>query len=241
MGFMKTVSKEDIEKKKMELRKKTETIVIGIPCGDVVQTDFAMCLTFMVAHSLMNNVHVALVSQKSSLVEVGRNNIVAAAKQLKATKIFFLDTDMTFPDNILLRLLAHDKDIVCCDAVRRRPPYTTVVEDIDGKPIDHVTETRKLVELKGVTTAVALIDMKVFDAMKAPYFHVDWKGENSFLGEDYFFSHKAKELGFSSWCDVENSQHIGHIGTSVFRINKKDKKLGKVEEVDDVEEPKCKG
>ena len=44
-------------------------------------------------------------------------------KPMSADEILWVDTDMQFPEDALLRLLAHDKDIVGCNYRTRTPPY----------------------------------------------------------------------------------------------------------------------
>lgn len=202
-------------------KKKPLKIAVAVPSGDLIHADFAMSLIFLVANAMSKGINVAMISQKGPIIEISRNELVLAAKKINADKIFFVDSDMTFPADTLSALLDTKTDIVCCDAVRRRPPYTSVVNDIEGNPIDHATCKKDMVEIDGVSTACLLIDMKVFDKMKMPFFHVDWKDDDTFVGEDYYFSRKAIENGYKVWCNVKQSQFIGHIGLQSFFVDRK--------------------
>ena len=192
--------------------KKPLRVGIGIPSGDMVHADFAMSLAFLTVHSILSNIQLIFINQKSSLVEVGRNLIVDAAKSVKVDKLLFLDSDMTFPDTLLVDLLKTKADVVCCDAAMRRPPYDTVIRDINNNRINHANETKDVVEVMGASLACALIDMKVFDKVKAPYFVTSWPQPDQFLGEDYNFGNKVRDAGFRIWCDINTSKKIGHIG-----------------------------
>lgn len=194
-------------------------VLIGVPSGDMIHTDFAMNLVTMCMTTQVKGIRVGVVNPKFSLVQVGRCDIIATAKQLKADKVFFLDSDMLFPPETLLRLLSHNLPIVGCDALRRREPFTPVVMGMDGKPLNHTPEIETLVELKGGSQACQLIDMSVFEKLKEPYFHVEWNEDTkSFLGEDYYFSNKVRAAGFKIMCDTKLSQFIGHIGVKPYYL-----------------------
>lgn len=192
-------------------------IAIGVPSGDMLHADFAMALINLTAISSRQGIQLAIINQRSSIVEIGRNEIVEKARSIKADKLFWLDSDMFFPPDTLIKLLDHKKDIICCDAVRRKPPFTSVVQTIHGKPIDY-KNTDPLVQLKGATLACTLTDMKVFDKIKRPYFLVTYNDKNTFLGEDYYFSNLVRSKGLNIWCDTKLSKEIGHIGTTIYYL-----------------------
>jgi len=200
---------------------KVVKVAVCIPSGPMVHTDFALSLSFLAVKSIRCGIHLCIVNYQSALVEVSRNELIESARKLDADKVLFLDSDMTFPDTLLVDLLATNKDIVCCDALRKCPPFKTVVNDAEGNEIDHENCEFDLVELMGASTAAMLVDMKVFDRIDRPYFHVAWKDDNTFQGEDYYFSDKVRTKGFKIWCDVKSSKNIGHIGAYTFFVRPK--------------------
>lgn len=191
-------------------QKKPLKVAIGVPSGDMIHADFAMSLVNLCLKSYQAGIHAAVINTKSSIVEIGRSEIVAAAKQIDADKLLFLDSDMTFPPDLLIRLLAREKPVIGCDAVRRRPPYSTVITGMDGKPLDH-TGKEELVEVKGASCACQLIDVNVLRKLPEPPFLVTWSGKN-FLGEDYYFSNNIRKAGYKIYVDMPLSKKIGHIG-----------------------------
>lgn len=193
------------------------TVAVCLPCGDLVPVDFMRCLLHLCFYSDARGIRVIFIEHRSSLVEVGRAQLVESAKDAGAQYMLFLDSDMWFPPDILVRMLKHKKDVVCTDAARRRPPFDTVVHGLDDKKLDH--SQTGLVEIKGVSTGVCLIDMDVFDKIERPYFLVTYK-DGGFLGEDYYFSYKIKEQGVQVWCDLDISKRIGHIGQKTYFIQK---------------------
>lgn len=200
-------------------------VAIGIPSGDMVHVDFAMCLVQLVAFSTGHGIACVLINQKSSVVEIGRCEIAHSALELGCDFLLFLDTDMVFPPDALVRLLAAGQPIVTVDASRKRPPFSSVITGMDGKPLDHTQELPLLVPVMGASTGVMLISVGALRGFGAtPPFQVIWNGE-SFLGEDYFFSNKVREHGYSIYCHTELSREIGHLGLVPFRVKQPKKEI----------------
>ena len=154
-----------------------------------------MSLARLVGYCAGSGLPVALINEQSSLVEVGRNRLVSTAKKAGATHIFMLDSDMTFPPDTLAHLANVNVDVAWANYNRRRNPIKPVCDPAKGH----------------LATGCALIDMKVFESNKGPWFRVEWDGLK-YTGEDVFFSKWVSEAGFSTACvDVD----IGHIGTIV--------------------------
>lgn len=202
--------------------KKGVKVAIGLPSGDLLHADFALSLVNLCIHSISRGVHVAIINQKSSVVEISRNQIVQEAEKVGADYLLWLDSDMVFPAQTLQRLLSHQKDIVCVDAVRRREPITQVLTGMDNKPLQHKKDPDAkdpLVEVKGGTCAVQLIKMDVYAKLPQPHFLVTYNEKNGqFLGEDYYFSNKARTAGFKILCDAYLSAYIGHVGVKTFYL-----------------------
>ena len=203
--------------------KRAIKVAVGIPSGDLIHADFAMCLVNLTLTSVYNGIQVAIINQKSSVIEMGRAKLVDSAKDINADYLLFLDSDMMFPPNLLVELLnqqkSENKKVICCDAVRRRAPFTQVVKDMKGKPIDYNANPQRLIEVKAGTSAVQLIDMSVFDLVKRPYFLVTWNNEEQeYLGEDFYFTQRLKKHGIPMYCDTFLSRQIVHIGNQNCKI-----------------------
>jgi len=194
-----------------------EQVLIAIPSGEMVHTDFLMSLLNLSLHSLMNGVQVGVVNPRFSLVQIGRCDAVEHALKMGVNWLFFLDSDMTFPKETLTELLKHDKDVVCCDASTRKAPFKNVVTKLDGEPISYKEDNPHLIELKGGSTACMLIKTSVLKKISKPYFHVEWDGDK-YLGEDYYFSKKITDAGCEVFCDTQLSRSIGHIGLNVYGV-----------------------
>jgi hypothetical protein len=187
-------------------------VTIGIPSGDFVHADFAMSLAML---CMSPGAQVALANAKSSLVPLGRNQIVGAAQAMKATHLLFLDTDMVFPADTLKRLLEHEKDIVGATYSKRAPPFHSLTITEEGA-LAQISSGLHRVKL--LPTGCLLIRMHVFDKLSLPYFNLETEGEQ-LRGEDYYFCEKARAGGFDLWCDGDLSSQLGHIGQNIFRLN----------------------
>lgn len=190
----------------------THTLCFGVPSMDMLHADFAMSLVFIANKC---GVPYIICNSKSSNVAVQRNHIVDQAQKFGATHLLFLDSDMKLPHDTARRLLAHGKDIVGAIYVRRVPPYD-LLGQVEGEA--RSVETG-LVKFEKMPTGCLLIDMKVFEKLKVPYFRFGVDEEQGIiLSEDYMFCDAARAAGFDLWCDIDLSKDIGHIGQMVYKV-----------------------
>jgi len=184
--------------------------------------------------SLSAGIDTFLRVKSSAILEHCRNCLVSEALRdfPDATHFLFLDSDMVFPDDLLIKLLAHDKDMVTTNAYRKGPPHFPVVSIQSGdddlfRPIHIKPEADKLRRVTSAGTGVVLIKREVFEQMGFPWFkseYVDPIGEDAdtgtlvegkmFVSEDSRFFIIATSLGFKLYCDF--SIEIGHIGKKIY-------------------------
>lgn len=184
--------------------------------------------------------HLSLANRVSSRIAPNRNLLVQDARKQGATDIMWIDGDTRFPLHGLLRLLSHNKDIVCATTARRLGNDMTAV----GTPMDRnfgqpgqVLFPMKFVGFPFMLTKMAVFDKldEYFSAMpngdkykknNAPYFaepprwmfpEIDSHDAEP-VGEDEFFCHHVRKAGFDIWCDEELSMIIGHIGSTIYYI-----------------------
>lgn len=189
-------------------------VAVAIPSGDTVQADFALSLAGM-CHS-SGGIVVDLFSCKSSIVAEARNIGVRHALESGAEHLLFVDSDMVFPRDSLLRLLRRRRDIVGATYVKRVPPHDPL-----GAPVDPVSadETGELLEMTRLPTGLLLIRTEVLRRLKPPFFRFGVDEERGVIvGEDYLFCDTVRRAGCHVWCDCPLSREIGHIGQKVFRM-----------------------
>lgn len=226
---------------------KDRKICIGYPSPDLVSVAFHNSLVQLITQT-SQFVSLGLTNAVSSRVAVNRNVIVQNARQLGATDILWVDTDSIFPIHALMKLITHQKDIVCATTCRRKGTNREPV----AVPIDlkSIQPGQILVPMRQIGFPFMLTSMKVFDKLDelglAPdgtYFAEpprwmmrkdgwDITGDDTLVGEDEYWCELVLKAGFDIWCDMELSMEIGHVGMDVFYIkNPEDAPVAKVDEV----------
>lgn len=156
-----------------------------------------------------------------SLIYTSRNSLATAAIQSEADYVFWLDSDMVFKPDTLVRMMEtlkeKDLDILTGLYFRRVPPYSPVLFeklDIEGVKADYAEYDRipdSLFEVAACGFGCVLMKTDVF-------FDVQSKFGNMFApignnGEDVAFCWRARECGYRIFCDP--SVICGHVGYSV--------------------------
>lgn len=200
---------------------KRATVALCIPSGDMCYVDFAFSLAALTYTSLPI-ARLMIIRGQSSIVTIARDSCIEKMMDAETYSrsrdagyrgndwVLFLDSDMTFPPDTLGRLMSHNLDIVCATYVRRYPPHELLGKQMGKEPQDVAGGVH---EVDGIPLGVCLIRRKIFDEMKRPYFrlfHNEDTGKTT--GEDYYFCHVVKELGYKIHIDFDLTKEIGHIG-----------------------------
>jgi hypothetical protein len=189
-------------------------VAIAVPSGSMVHADFALALAVMM-HGL-GELKMSLICAKSSIVADARNIGLNFALDQKAEYVLFIDSDMTFPRDALLKLLVRNVDIIGATYSRRTAPFSFLGDILPEQPAD---APRGLVEMARIPTGFLLIRTAVFERLTRPYFRFRTDEERGvIIGEDYDFSDRVRALGYRIWCDPYLSKELGHIGEQVFKL-----------------------
>src|SRR5262249_3768876 len=124
--------------------------------------------------------------------------------------MFWLDSDMIFPPDTLIRLLLHDKDIIGCNYRQRDPPYMYVGHYMDesGQPnIDVENALRTgLARMCQMPTGLLLTKFDIYRKMAWPWFDASLTGPR----DDIYFCRKATSMGYEIWCDQDLTAQVKH-------------------------------
>lgn len=162
------------------------------------------------------------IDSKRCMIAEARNLMVKYAIEEGCTHVLFVDDDMVFPHDTLLRLLNHNKDIVGAVAFQRRPehlPCTFNLEPNDSSLLSAIECLGQGVQpFDAIGSSCILIKTEVFN--KIPYPWYVW-GDKSLgvmvkqggLGEDLSFCIRAKQHGIQTWADTDFV--ITHLGDEV--------------------------
>ena len=195
-------------------------LMIGIPCTDMMHTDFVRCLM-----ALKRPADSTVLFIKGTILPQSRDILASTTLSNGFTHLLFMDSDMNFPADALAKLAAHDADIVTGLAVSRREPHQPCIysainyTDADfaaGKPhivtCDDWAEKGDYFEVAGCGMAFCLIKAEVLQKMKDTYGEF-FKYIKTY-GEDLSFCIRATSLGYKIM--VDNSFVLGHIGQKTF-------------------------
>lgn len=167
---------------------------------------------------------------EGSVIHQARNSAVQAALQKECTHLMFIDDDMVFERDAILRLIMQDKDIIggLCFG-RTDEMIKPIVKRFENGALydytwEEVKEWKTTTEVGSTGTGFLLIKTEVLKAMDPPFFYFANPKEfglkpmeppNYDLSEDTTFMLKAREKGYQIW--VDPTILIGHHGTKVFQ------------------------
>jgi hypothetical protein len=198
-------------------------VLVAIPSTDRWSSDFGMSICQLVADFASkiegyNSQRLRLLKKESSILPNMREEIGQTAIAQGVSHVLFLDTDQTFPQNTLRRLLAWKESIVAANiAVKTFPTGPTARlfnrKNPKGDLLYTWSDSVGLVPVWRVGTGVMLIETRVFRRVPEPWFPVVWREEvRKFQGEDWGFCEKVEAFGFKPMVDQGLSWEIGHVG-----------------------------
>lgn len=194
-------------------------VTVGIPAGTMLHTEFALCLANMMVRTYRERpeVEASLYVYKSSMVPLSRNKIAEYAIESGAKYLMFIDSDMEFPADGLLRLLneaeAGYRDVIGANYIKRGLPFNSLTLDLEGKEI---SKAKWVVEVSRLPTGFMLIDTAILLKLSKPWFTYPINGE-TLVSEDYAFCDVVRKAGFKLWMDAELSEELVHWGASGVR------------------------
>lgn len=151
-----------------------------------------------------------------------RNDGVAVARGLKMSHLLFLDADMTWPADVLSRMLRHhDRGIVSGVYHLKAWPHWPVAfqsgtVNLQTREVDYTYDEQAgtgtdLREQALVGMGCALIPMALCEAMPAPWFEYRQNRYGQWtITEDVAFCQKASAHGCPIW--VDPTVKCGHVG-----------------------------
>jgi GT2 family glycosyltransferase len=190
-------------------------VAIGIPTNRQIKPKTVLSIMNMVSQT-QYKVFPIVASEGFTIAE-NRIYIMCQAIKNNCTHLFFVDDDMTFPPDTLDKLMEHKKEVVGVNLYSRCLPLRSTIiflpesYDFNGDKINEPTIPDHIFEVEGVTGGCLLINLSIIDKLEKPWFgfKVDDFGV-TLLGEDIWFTRRARSAGFKVWCDP--AIKVGHLG-----------------------------
>jgi len=212
------------------------------PCygGQITEVCFSSYLQWTIL-ALQNNLDF-MVDTLSNESNVNRARNSCAAKFLAgdATHLMFVDADIHFNPTDIVKLVAHDKDIVGGIYPQKTLPPKMVVNTLDNARTEG-----DLIEVGTLGTGFMLIKRGVFEHMidagtqkytdaiglskaednhQYDFFNCTIDSQGRYLTEDWSFCRKWRELGGTIWADTTIA--LAHVGYYRFQPDMEAIKIG---------------
>jgi hypothetical protein len=203
------------------------SVAVCVPSQSHMAIEFVHSLVQMMTYTISvfgEQDRLGLSFGESTYIHRNRNDLAKGAMEDDATHLFWLDDDMQFPVDALVRLLRRKLPFVGCNYVQRggaaKPIAISTTGVVGGEPALLYTEAgdERVVPVEGMGFGAVLIERRVFEAVPQPWFENYWSAVGQrWIGEDVDFCMKAKRAGFQPMVDQALSQEIGHVGKFVYK------------------------
>lgn len=188
-------------------------LLVAVPTVDYVSAEFMKCLCGLIKKLASDGVDFDYQIIAGTLVYWARNRLAKRAIDNGFTHVLWLDSDMTFKDDIVDDLLFCGKDMVCGAFVSRKPPYGPCVYSSIDDPgnmikVENFGTEPFRVDGCGFATVLTSVDL-----LKAVWDRFDtcFRPTEDY-GEDLAFCDRVKKLGREIWCEpTVRPGHIAHV------------------------------
>lgn len=199
-------------------------LAIAQPSGPLWWADFGMCLLNMMLYMMQHAVPgysqnvMKLMNKRSALLPKSRQELIDDALAAECTHLLFIDSDQTFPANLVHLLARHGKNVIACNVATKVVPSNPTARNYNpnyagGDVVFTNEDSHGLEKVWRIGTGVMLLNLQVMQHIPKPWFEIVWYAPlNDFCGEDWYFCQKLEAAGVPLWIDHDVSKEIGHIG-----------------------------
>ena len=209
-------------------------LMIGLPAYDhKVGLKMAVSLMRLGQQVLEHGIHIQVSSICGcSVVTRARNMIAHEFMKSDCDHLMFIDSDMTFEPESVLRLLAWNQTRpIVGGAYESRKEGKVYILSLAGDKDNIEMDGHGLVKARRIATGFMMINKKVF--VKLAEMHPEWEHKDNvseamlhsffdfkvtrdgYIGEDFLFCDRALEAGFEAWIDP--TIKLGHMGIHEFK------------------------
>lgn len=202
-------------------------VLIAMPNMGTWDSAFGIAMLHMVTYFMQKPVPGFGGNQQLRPFDIGGSTLsnmrwkaVKLALRENFTHVLFIDSDQSFPKDLVHRWVAHNVDVVAANVATKRIPsqptarYKPKEGDPGyGTPVYTDDTTKGLERVWRVGTGVMMVRTGVFRKIVEPLFEVKWREEVSdYQGEDWSMAECFERAGFDIWVDHDVSKLVGHWG-----------------------------
>lgn len=216
------------------------SVLIGMPCYGGNVSDKTTTGLFSLAKAFVRNdiKHGLLTTANESLITQGRSKIANFfINNTDFEYLLFLDSDVGFIADDVLKLLSHQRDVVVgaypmktvplqwnftLSEPRRTEGQLVAIDSIGiGFALIHRSVFVKLAEKYGEDIRYVPADKSIGhkttekEFSNSYHFFQELKLDNRFMAEDISFFHRVRQIGIQPWLDT--SINLSHVGSHVFK------------------------
>lgn len=191
-------------------------VLVAMPNLGSISAHTVSCL-----HAMQHKTPFDLAQARSSILPKSRRRLVLNAIEGHNSHILFIDSDMTFPKDLISKFLSHKKPVMAANCVYRQEPvkWTAHKQPLtDSKAI--MLNSKKYTGIEKVWrvgTGIMMLETAIFKKLPQPWFMIGWnEQEQQELGEDYFLCQRLEQAGVDIWVDHDISKACGHVGEKVY-------------------------
>lgn len=201
------------------MKSKVMKLAIGVPSGFEVATDFAISLAYMFMELTRRQIpgymqtQLMMINKRSSLLPALREDIVDTAIKAGCSHLLFIDSDQTFPPDVVHRLAAHNKPVVGANIALKTLPSTPSARNSysESQPV-YSNEKTGLEQVQYLGFGLTLLHLGVFARIPRPWFQIGYKEGLGHIGEDIYFFDELRRLKVPVYVDHDVSNQVGHMG-----------------------------
>ena len=220
--------------------RESTNLFFATPCYGGMLTDQYFLSMFRTSQLLIQHaIKFRLTTLRNeSLIPRARNILTSMFLESDCSHLMFIDADIEFPEDAILRMLAMDKEFIAAAYPKKTLPidYAINLKYVD-KERKNVRMEMGAVEVLDASTGFMLIRRSVFDKMVEAYPELHYKNDSSidpkfnkhcyslfdtmhdpkdnrYLSEDYTFCRRWQAIGGEIWMDINTK--LNHVGAYTF-------------------------
>jgi len=221
-----------------ELRKMN--IFFATPCYGGMVTDQFFLSMFRASQTFMQHgINFRITTLRNeSLITRGRNILTAMFLESDCSHLMFIDADIEFQADDLLRMMAYDKPIMAAAYPKKALPIQYAINfKFINQEKKQIRIENGAVEVLDASTGFFLVKRDVIEKMMQEYPELHYRNDsnidekfnkycysffdtihdpedNRYLSEDYTFCRRWQKLGGEIWLDPNTK--LNHVGTYSF-------------------------